>query len=85
MGDFLSTYSGTAVCAVVGAATMDELRLARDRVSHRADLVELRLDAALRPDPAAALQGRTRPVVVTCRPAWEGGGFTGGAPDRVLV
>ena len=49
MGDFLSTHSGTAVCAVVGAATMEELRRARDHVSPRADLVELRLDAASRP------------------------------------
>jgi 3-dehydroquinate dehydratase / shikimate dehydrogenase len=85
MGDFLSTYSGTAVCAVVGAATMEELRQARDRVSERADLVEIRLDAAPRPDPAAALQGRTRPVVVTCRPAWEGGGFTGSETERLDI
>jgi 3-dehydroquinate dehydratase/shikimate dehydrogenase len=85
MGDFLSTHSGTAVCAVVGATTMEELRLARDSVSRRADLVELRLDAAARPDPAAALQGRTRPVVVTCRPAWEGGGFTGSEAERLDI
>ncbi len=85
MGDFLSTHSGTAVCAVVGAATMEELRRARDDVSPRADLVELRLDAAARPDPAAALQGRTRPVVVTCRPAWEGGGFTGSEAERLDI
>ena len=85
MGDFLSTHSGTAVCAVVGAATMEELRRARDQVSPRADLVELRLDAAGHPDPAAALQGRTRPVVVTCRPAWEGGGFTGSEAERLDI
>ena len=38
-----------------------------------ADLVELRLDSVSDPNVAGALAGRRRPVIVTCRPTWEGG------------
>jgi 3-dehydroquinate dehydratase/shikimate dehydrogenase len=31
---------------------------------------------------AGALAGRRRPVIVTCRPAWEGGSFTGSEEER---
>ena len=60
---------------------MAELRARRDAAAG-ADLVELRLDQAGRPDVAAALAGRRTPVVVTCRPAWEGGGFHGSEEER---
>lgn len=60
---------------------MDELRRARDAAEH-ADLVEVRLDGVSDPDPAGALQGRLRPVIVTCRPAWEGGQFDGSEEER---
>ena len=54
----------------------------RDGVSD-ADLVELRLDTVRDPDVAGALAGRHGPVIVTCRPTWEGGQLRGlrrGAP-----
>lgn len=60
---------------------MAELRARRD-AADGADLVELRLDQARDPDAAAALAGRRTPVVVTCRPAWEGGGFRGSEEER---
>ena len=66
------------------AATTAELRQKRDAVRD-ADLVELRLDTVRDPDPAAALAGRTRPVVVTCRPAWEGGAFKGSEEERKRI
>jgi 3-dehydroquinate dehydratase/shikimate dehydrogenase len=69
------------VCVTVTGRTMEELRRARDGAAH-ADLVEVRLDGVARPDPAGALEGRRRPVVVTCRPAWEGGAFEGAEEDR---
>jgi 3-dehydroquinate dehydratase/shikimate dehydrogenase len=61
---------------------MAELRRRRDEVSAAADLVELRLDSVGVPDVAGALEGRTKPAIVTCRPAWEGGGFTGAEEER---
>jgi len=60
---------------------MAELRRRRDAAAG-ADLVELRLDGVDRPDAAAALEGRLRPVIVTCRPAWEGGAFAGSEQER---
>ena len=60
---------------------MEELRRARDAAAG-ADLVELRLDGVDRPDVAAALEGRLRPVIVTCRPKWEGGAFEGSEEER---
>ncbi len=58
----------------VTGRTMAGLRAARDAVT-RADMVELRLDGVEDIDVAGALAGRSRPVIVTCRPTWEGGRF----------
>ena len=64
------------VCATVAAKSMLDLRAQRDR-AEGADLVELRLDAVDDLDVDGALAGRTCPVLVTCRPTWEGGHFVG--------
>ena len=63
---------------------MDEIRRNRD-AAEGADLVEMRLDTVDRPDAAAALEGRRRPVIVTCRAAWEGGFFKGPEEARRQV
>jgi len=72
------------LCVVVTGRTMEELRRARDTVSN-ADLVELRLDSVDRPDALGAIEGRRRPVIVTCRAAWEGGGFAGSEEERERI
>ncbi len=69
------------VCVTVTGKTMEELRRARD-AAEGADLVEVRLDGVDRPDAAAALDGRLRPTIVTCRPRWEGGQFDGSEEER---
>ena len=69
------------LCATVTGGTTDELRLNRDRVAG-ADLIELRLDFVNRPDVSGALADRRLPVVVTCRPQWEGGCFSGSEEER---
>ena len=63
---------------------MADLRAARDSVT-RADMVELRLDGVQDIDVAGALAGRTRPAIVTCRPAWEGGRFDGSEERRQSI
>ena len=63
------------LCATVAAPTMGEMRAARDAAD--ADLIELRLDKVDHPDVAAALDGRRRPVIVTCRRAVGGWGVPG--------
>jgi 3-dehydroquinate dehydratase/shikimate dehydrogenase len=72
------------LCVVVTAATTAELRQKRDAVAD-ADLIELRLDTVSDPDVAGALEGRRRPVIVTCRAAWEGGGFRGSEDERERI
>src|SRR5579864_499957 len=69
------------ICVTVTAPTMATLRQRRDAVAN-ADLVELRLDSVSDPNVAGALAGRRRPVIVTCRPTWEGGAFTGSEDER---
>ncbi len=72
------------ICVAVTGATMDEIRRARDG-AEGADLVELRLDTVDRPDVPAALDGRRRPVIVTCRASWEGGFFKGSEEERQRI
>jgi 3-dehydroquinate dehydratase/shikimate dehydrogenase len=67
----------------ISAASPDEVRRQRD--ASTADLVELRLDLMDRPDADAAMAGRSRPVVVTCRAAWEGGRFQGSEAERLAI
>jgi 3-dehydroquinate dehydratase/shikimate dehydrogenase len=68
----------------VTADTIDGRRAARDASAH-ADIVELRLDGIREIDVAAALADRTRPAIVTCRPAWEGGRFDGSEEERQRI
>jgi 3-dehydroquinate dehydratase/shikimate dehydrogenase len=72
------------VCVTVSARTVEELRRHRD-AAEGADLVELRLDHLDRPEGPAAIEGRRRPVIVTCRAAWEGGQFRGTEEERRQV
>jgi 3-dehydroquinate dehydratase/shikimate dehydrogenase len=57
------------------------MRFARE-AAPEADMVELRLDFLERPDVARVLEGRNKPVIVTCRASWEGGHFSGSEADR---
>jgi 3-dehydroquinate dehydratase/shikimate dehydrogenase len=71
------------ICETVTARTMAELLAARDAA--RTDMVELRLDGVADVDVLAALRGRRTPVIVTCRPEWEGGRFTGSEEARRAI
>ena len=73
------------LCVTIGAPTLADLRERRDLAAPDADLVELRLDTVADPDVAGALAGRTTPVVVTCRAAWEGGHFRGSEDERLRL
>ena len=72
------------MCDVTGATT-EAIRRAREAAEADADLVELRLDFMARPDPAGAMNGRRKPVIVTCRPVREGGQFAGAEADRLRI
>jgi 3-dehydroquinate dehydratase/shikimate dehydrogenase len=73
--------SRSLLCETVVGRSMAELLAARD-ASRDADMVELRLDGVADLDVAAAVHGSRLPVVLTCRPAWEGGRFTGTEQER---
>ena len=72
------------LCVTVTGETTAELRRKRDAVAD-ADLIEMRLDTVRDPTPAAALAGRRLPVIITCRPTWEGGSFSGAEEDRKRI
>lgn len=50
-----------------------------------ADVAELRLDLFDRPTPEPFLERRVLPLLVTVRPAWEGGRWTGNEDDRIAL
>ena len=74
----------TLLIETVTGRSMAELLKARDGATV-GDMVELRLDGVADLDLAAALHGRSRPVVATCRPTWEGGAFDGSEDERRTV
>src|SRR5687768_6294642 len=74
----------TLLCETVTGRSMAELIAARDAAT-AADMVELRLDGVDDLDVAGALRGRRKPVIVTCRPEWEGGRFAGAEEDRQRI
>jgi len=74
----------TQIVQTVTASDMRALRLGRDTAAD-ADLVELRLDGVGDLDVAGALRDRVRPVIVTCRPVWEGGAFAGDESTRQRI
>ena len=69
------------LCETVTGTTTAELVAARDAAT-RADMVELRLDGVTDPDISRVLHERCVPVIVTCRPRWEGGRFDGSEEER---
>ena len=72
------------LCVTVTADSMAELRRRRDDVGD-ADMVELRLDTVADPSAAAALAGRRKPVLITCRHQSQGGHFTGSEDERRAI
>jgi 3-dehydroquinate dehydratase / shikimate dehydrogenase len=82
--DRIMSHQPPAIVETVMTADVASLRAGRDRAVS-ADLVELRLDGLDQIDVTAALAGRARPVIVTCRAAWEGGRFRGSEEERVRI
>lgn len=76
--------SAPLLCETATGRSMAELIAARDAALD-ADMIELRLDGVEQLDVAAALADRRRPVLVTCRPDWEGGRFDGSEAERYAI
>jgi len=72
------------LCVPIGATSNEEMLRDAARAAEVADLVEMRLDAmAEAPDLARLLAARACPVIVTNRPAWEGGQYHGPEERRM--
>ena len=80
VGEAFLFMSSSLLCETVTGQSMADLRAARDAAV--ADMVEIRLDGVPDIDVRGALEGRSKPVLITCRPEWEGGRFTGAEEDR---
>lgn len=77
------------ICQTIAVSTLKALRAERDAVRPLGpvSMVELRLDH-LQPDEldvAGALEGRTVPAIVTCRPVRQGGKFDGPEETRLRL
>ncbi len=72
------------LCETVTGRTMAEVIAKRD-AAVAADMGEVHLDGVADVDVAGALNGRTKPVIVTCRAAWEGGRFDGSEEERRAI
>lgn len=82
----MDRIASTDVVETVTGRSVAELSAARDRAV--GSIVELRLDFLATPDVdavAGALADRRRPVIVTCRPTWEGGQFDGSEDERLRI
>ena len=79
--------SKTAIALSVSAAATAEARRVVEQVASEVDLVELRLDTMQEWNLSELLGDRPCPVIVTCRPVWEGGFYKGdeGARLRALL
>lgn len=75
------------IVETITGATTEELRLGREAAEARgdADILELRVDGVRGLDLPAVLADRRAPVIVTCRPVWEGGRFDAAEPDRLRL
>lgn len=73
------------IVETVTGATTAELRRGREAAEARADVVELRVDGVVDLDLGAVLADRAAPVIVTCRPVWEGGQYDGAEPERLRL
>lgn len=62
---------------------MEQMLATARQAAPLADVLELRLDALAEPMVAPFLNALEKPLLITNRPAWEGGHFSGAENDRL--
>ncbi len=70
------------IVSIVGPSMQEALAQVAGSAKH-ADMYEFRLDLMARPNIANLISSTRKPTIVTCRPAWEGGGFSGSERERI--
>ncbi len=73
------------ICIPIISRTQAEIEAAMAAAAVLADVIELRMDYAPAADLPRLLEKRTGPVIVTNRPAREGGAFTGPEDERLAL
>ena len=73
------------ICIPLPARTNEQMRAMMAQAAPLADLLELRVDGIPEPDLRYLLEDRPRPVIVTNRPAEEGGLYAGTEQRRLQV
>jgi 3-dehydroquinate dehydratase I len=71
------------ICASVMAEESNDILAAVPSVASLIDVIEIRLDGLRDPRIASCIASLPKPVLVTNRPAWEGGRFTGSERERI--
>lgn len=72
------------IVSITGPRMSDALAQMASTAPH-ADAVEFRLDLIRMPELPVLLLATSKPVIATCRPAWEGGGYAGTERDRLQL
>jgi 3-dehydroquinate dehydratase/shikimate dehydrogenase len=73
------------ICIPIIANTLDDILRDMAEASKVADIIEVRLDYIKNPDLKRILERRTKPVIITNRPAREGGRFEGSEEERIAA
>ncbi|MCF6289898.1 MAG: type I 3-dehydroquinate dehydratase [Desulfobacterales bacterium] len=71
------------ICVAVASPTAKEAIEVARGTEPLAEVIEIRLDAMVKPEVAPLIKALNRPLLFTNRPAWEGGAFTGSEEQRI--
>src|SRR5712691_2608289 len=75
----------TQICVSLIEETTEGMVARMAELAPVADLFEIRADRVIDLDLLTILRGRTRPLVLTCRPASQGGAWADDDPRRRLT
>lgn len=74
------------ICVSIAERDLSRALLTASKAAVQADVVEIRLDSLDVPDFAAFINRLSGiPLLFTCRPEWEGGGFRGSEEERIGI
>lgn len=72
------------ICVSIARETVEEGVTAAEKISPLADVIEIRLDRLKTIAVAPFMSRLTKPLLLTNRPAWEGGGYEGEEEARII-
>ena len=74
---------GGGICVSIAEKNVDDTITAAQQSMAGADVIEIRLDAMDRPEIVPVMVAVDKPLLFTCRPAWEGGMYEGEEQTRI--